>query len=201
MPCYEIDGIRPVVDPTAFVHPSAILIGDVIVGARCYVGPAASLRGDFGRIVLRAGSNVQDTCVMHGFPGTDTVIEEDGHVGHGAVVHGARVGRNALIGMNAVLMDNAVIGESAIVAACAFVKAGMEIPPRMLAAGVPAKIVRPLEEKEMAWKVEGTRTYQDLAVRSLNTMREVAPLTEVEADRRRIEVPGVIPLIDVKRGT
>ena len=201
MPCYEIDGIRPVVDPTAFVHPSAILIGDVIVGARCYVGPAASLRGDFGRIVLRAGSNVQDTCVMHGFPGTDTVIEEDGHVGHGAVVHGARVGRNALIGMNAVLMDNAVIGESAIVAACAFVKAGMEIPPRMLAAGVPAKIVRPLEEKEMAWKLDGTRTYQDLAVRSLNTMREVVPLTQVEPDRRRIEVPGVVPLIDVKRGT
>jgi len=199
MPCYEIDGIRPVVDPTAFVHPTAVLIGDVIVGARCYVGPAASLRGDFGRIVLRAGSNVQDTCVMHGFPGTDTVIEEDGHVGHGAVVHGARVGRNALIGMNAVLMDNAVVGESAIVAACAFVKAGMEIPPRMLAAGVPAKIVRPLEEKEMAWKVEGTRTYQDLAVRSLNTMREVVPLTEVEPDRRRIEVPGVIPLVDLKK--
>lgn len=199
MPCYEIDGIRPVVDPTAFVHPSAILIGDVIVGARCYVGPAASLRGDFGRIVMRAGSNLQDTCVMHGFPGTDTVIEEDGHVGHGAVVHGARVGRNALIGMNAVLMDNAVIGESAIVAACAFVKAGMEIPPRVLAAGVPAKIVRPLEEKEMAWKVEGTRTYQDLALRSLNTMREVTPLTEVEADRRRIEVPGVVPLVDLKR--
>jgi phenylacetic acid degradation protein len=199
MPCYEIDGIRPVVDPTAFVHPSAILIGDVIVGARCYVGPAASLRGDFGRIVMRAGSNLQDTCVMHGFPGTDTVIEEDGHVGHGAVVHGARVGRNALIGMNAVLMDNAVIGESAIVAACAFVKAGMEIPPRVLAAGVPAKIVRPLEEKEMAWKVEGTRTYQDLALRSLNTMRQVTPLTEVEADRRRIEVPGVVPLVDLKR--
>jgi phenylacetic acid degradation protein len=199
MPCYEIDGIRPVVDPTAFVHPSAVLIGDVIVGARCYVGPSASLRGDFGRIVMLAGSNVQDTCVMHGFPGTDTVIEEDGHVGHGAVVHGARVGRNALIGMNAVLMDNAVIGESAIVAACAFVKAGMEIPARMLAAGVPAKIVRPLEEKEMAWKVDGTRTYQDLAVRSLNTMREVAPLTEVEADRRRIEVPGVVPLVDLKR--
>jgi phenylacetic acid degradation protein len=199
MPCYEIDGIRPVVDPTAFVHPSAVLIGDVIVGARCYVGPAASLRGDFGRIVMRAGSNLQDTCVMHGFPGTDTVIEEDGHVGHGAVVHGARVGRNALIGMNAVLMDNAVIGESAIVAACAFVKAGMEIPARMLAAGVPAKIVRPLEEKEMAWKVEGTRTYQDLAVRSLNTMREVVPLTEVETDRRRIEVPGVVPLVDLKR--
>jgi phenylacetic acid degradation protein len=199
MPYYEIDGIRPVVDPTAFVHPTAVLIGDVIVGPCCYVGPAASLRGDFGRIVMRAGSNVQDTCVMHGFPGTDTVIEEDGHVGHGALVHGARVGRNALIGMNAVLMDNAVIGESAIVAACAFVKAGMEIPARMLAAGVPAKIVRPLEEKEMAWKVEGTRTYQDLAVRSLNTMREVVPLTEVEADRRRIEVSGVVPLVDLKR--
>jgi len=189
------------VHPSAFVHPTAILIGDVIIGAHCYVGPAASLRGDFGRIVLREGSNLQDTCVMHGFPGTDTVIEEDGHVGHGAVVHGARVGRNALIGMNAVLMDNAAIGESAIVAACAFVKAGMEIPPRVLAAGVPAKIVRPLEENEMAWKVEGTRTYQDLVVRSLRTMREVAPLTEAEAHRRRIEVPGVIPLVDLKRAS
>jgi len=135
MPCYEIDGLIPVVHPTAFVHPTAILIGDVIVGPGCYVGPAASLRGDFGRLVLEEGSNLQDTCVMHGFPGTDTVLEANGHVGHGAVLHGCRVKRNALVGMNAVVMDNAVVGESAMVAACAFVKAGMEIPPRVLAAG------------------------------------------------------------------
>ena len=114
---YAIDGIVPVVDPTAYVHPSAVLIGDVIVGPGCYVGPCASLRGDFGRLILERGANLQDTCVMHGFPGTDTVVEEDGHIGHGAVLHGCRVRKNALVGMNAVIMDNAIIGESAIVAA------------------------------------------------------------------------------------
>src|SRR5690606_2165065 len=113
--------------PTAYVHPSAILIGDVIVGPHCYVGPAASLRGDFGRLILERGANVQDTCVMHGFPDSDTVVEEDGHIGHGAVLHGCRVGRNSLIGMNAVLMDGAVIGPDCIVAAMAFIKAGMQI--------------------------------------------------------------------------
>jgi phenylacetic acid degradation protein len=122
---YAIDGLVPVIDPSAYVHPSAVLIGDVIVGPGCYVGPCASLRGDFGRLILGRGANVQDTCVMHGFPGTDTVIEEDGHIGHGAVLHGCRIGRNALVGMNAVIMDNAVLGESSIVAACAFVKAGL----------------------------------------------------------------------------
>ena len=127
---YAIDGIVPVVDPTAYVHPSAVLIGDVIVGPGCYVGPCASLRGDFGRLILERGANLQDTCVMHGFPGTDTVVEEDGHIGHGAVLHGCRIGRNALVGMNAVIMDNAVVGESSIVAASAFVKAGAEIPPQ-----------------------------------------------------------------------
>ena len=196
---YAIDGIVPVVDPTAFVHPTAILIGDVIVGPGCYVGPAASLRGDFGRLILERGANLQDTCVMHGFPGTDTVVEEDGHIGHGAVLHGCRVGRNALIGMNAVIMDNAVIGESAIVAACAFVKAGAEIPARSLAAGVPAKVVRALSDEEIAWKVDGTRTYQDLARRSLATMQVVAPLAAVEPDRRRIEMPEVVPLVELKK--
>jgi phenylacetic acid degradation protein len=199
MPCYAIDGIIPVVDPTAFVHPTAILIGDVIVGPHCYVGPAASLRGDFGRLVLEAGSNVQDTCVMHGFPGTDTVVGVDGHIGHGAVLHGCRVGRNALIGMNAVVMDNASVGESAIVAACAFVKAGMEIPARVLVAGVPAKVVRPLTEQEIAWKGEGTATYQELTRRSLATMREVSPLPHAEAGRPRLEVPSVPPLVEFKK--
>src|SRR5574343_125648 len=149
---YAIDGIVPVVDPTAYVHPSAVLIGDVIVGPGCYVGPCASQRGDFGRLILEAGANLQDTCVMHGLPGTDTVVEENGHIGHGAVLHGCRIGRNALIGMNAVIMDNAVIGESSIVAASAFVKASVEIPARSLAAGVPAKVIRALSEEEIAWK-------------------------------------------------
>jgi phenylacetic acid degradation protein len=200
MPCYEIDGIRPVVDPSAYVHPTAILIGDVIVGPRCYVGPAASLRGDYGRIVLEAGSNVQDTCVMHGFPGTDTVVEADGHIGHGAVLHGCIVRRNAMVGMNAVVMDEAVVGESAMVAACALVKAGMVIAPRVLVAGVPARVVRRLSDEEMAWKRAGTRTYQDLAERSLETMREVQPLAQVEPDRRRIEVDGdVVPMLALKK--
>ncbi|MBL8432224.1 MAG: transferase hexapeptide repeat family protein, partial [Dechloromonas sp.] len=159
---YAIDGIVPVVDPTAFVHPTAVLIGEVIVGAGCYVGPCASLRGDFGRLVLEPGANLQDTCVMHGFPGTDTVVGEDGHIGHGAVLHGCKVGRNALIGMNAVIMDNAVIGESAMVAACAFVRAGVEIPARSLAAGMPARVIRNLSDEEIAWKIAGTHTYQDL---------------------------------------
>ena len=196
---YAIDGIIPVVDPTAYVHPSAVLIGDVIVGPGCYVGPCASLRGDFGRLILEAGANLQDTCVMHGFPGTDTVVEENGHIGHGAVLHGCRVGRNALVGMNAVIMDNAVIGEAAIVAASAFVKAGQEIPARTLAAGMPAKVVRELSEEEIAWKSEGTKTYQDLTRRSLATLVECAPLSAPEANRPRIEMPDVVPLVELKK--
>lgn len=196
---YAIDGIVPVVDPTAYVHPSAVLIGDVIVGPGCYVGPCASLRGDFGRLVLEAGANVQDTCVMHGFPGTDTVVEENGHIGHGAVLHGCRVGRNALVGMNAVIMDNAVVGEASIVAASAFVKAGQEIPARTLVAGMPAKVIRPLSDEEIAWKTEGTRTYQDLTRRCLASMVETVPLTEVEAGRKRIEMPDVVPLVELKK--
>ena len=196
---FAIDGLVPVVDPSAYVHPSAVLIGDVIVGPDCYVGPCASLRGDFGRLVLERGVNVQDTCVMHGFPGTDTVIEEDGHIGHGAVLHGCRVGRNALVGMNAVLMDNAVLGESSIVAACAFIKAGMEIPPRSLVAGVPARVIRALSDQEIAWKIDGTRTYQQLTRRSLSTLHETEALTAVEPGRRRFDFPGVQPLIELRK--
>src|SRR6185436_17867330 len=169
---WSIDGVTPVVDPSSYVHPSAVLIGDVIVGRNCYIGPAASLRGDFGRIILRDGANIQDTCVCHGFPGTDTVVEEDGHIGHGAVLHGCRVRRGALVGMNSVINDNADIGERAIVAAMSFVKAGMVVPPKMLAAGSPARLIRELSELEMEWKAEGTRSYQDLTRRSLATMQE-----------------------------
>ncbi len=186
MPAYEFEGIRPVVDPTAFVHPTAVLIGDVIIGAGCLVGPGASLRGDIGRLTLRAGSNVQDNCVVHCFPGKDVVIEEDGHVGHGAVLHGCTVGRNALIGMNAVIMDDAVIGEDSFVAAMAFVKAGTVVPPRTLVGGVPARVLRELRDEEIAWKAEGTGVYQILAHRYLATAREVTPLTEVESSRPRV---------------
>ena len=183
---YAIDGVIPVVDPTAFVHPSAVLIGDVIVGPGCYVGPNAVLRGDFGRLVMEANANLQDTCVVHGAPGTDTVIGEYGHIGHGAVIHGAHIGRDAMVGMNAVVMDKADIGESAIVAAMAFVKAGMQVPAKSLALGSPAKVVRQLSEEEIAWKRKGTQEYVQLAVQCLQQMEEVTPLAAVEPERRRL---------------
>jgi phenylacetic acid degradation protein len=195
---YAINGVTPVVDPAAYVHPSAVLIGDVIVAAGCYIGPAACLRGDFGRIEIRAGANLQDTCIAHGFPGTDTIVEEDGHVGHGAVLHGCIVRRNALVGMNAVINDSAEIGESAIVAAMAFVKARMIVPPRTLAAGIPARIVRELTDTEIAWKIEATRSYQDLARRSLATLQATTPLAAPEANRRRIELPELLTLSETK---
>jgi phenylacetic acid degradation protein len=197
---YAIDGITPVVDPSAYVHPSAVLIGDVIIGPGVYIGPCASLRGDFGRLEVRAGANVQDACVMHGFPGTDTIVEEDGHIGHGAVLHGCIVQRNALVGMNAVVNDNAVIGESAMVAAMAFVKAGFVVPPRMLVAGVPGKLIRELTDQELGWKTEGTRSYQDLTRRSIATMTATVPLAAPEADRRRIVVDDLKPLSVLKSG-
>jgi phenylacetic acid degradation protein len=200
VPCYRLDASTPVVDPTAFVHPTAVLIGDVIVGPGCYVGPAACLRGDFGRIVLEAGSNVQDTCVLHGFPGSDTVVGVDGHIGHGAVLHGCRIGRNALVGMNAVVMDEASIGDDAFVAASSFIKAGFVLPAAHLAAGVPARVIRPLRDDEIAWKSQGTREYQTLARRSAATMVEVAPLAQVEPDRPRIGAgdDALRPLVQAK---
>jgi phenylacetic acid degradation protein len=196
MPAYTIDGLVPVVDPSAFVHPMAVLIGDVIVGPGCYVAPGASLRGDFGRIILEEGSNLQDNCVMHGFPGTDTVIERDGHVGHGAVLHGCTIRRNALIGMNAAIMDGAVIGESAFVAAMCFIKAGFEVPARSVVAGIPGKVLRELTEDEIAWKEAGTRDYQELTRRSLATMSEVEPRKTMEPDRKRITAGSTGPLFE-----
>ncbi len=199
MKVYQIDGVTPVIDPTAYVHPTAVLIGDVIIGPRCYVGPAACLRGDFGRLILKEGANIQDTCVMHGFPNSDTVVEEDGHIGHGAVLHGCTVKKNALVGMNAVVMDGAVVGESGIVAAMAFVKAKFEVPDRTLVAGSPARIIRELSDKEIEWKSQGTAQYQDLAVRSLSTMKEVDALTSVEPDRKRLVIDeNVKPLYQMK---
>ena len=196
---YSIDGIVPVIDPTAFVHPTAVLIGDVIVGAHCYVGPCACLRGDFGRLILETGSNVQDTVVMHCFPGAETVVEADGHIGHGAVLHGCRIGRNSLIGMNAVVMDGAVIGESSFVAASACVRAGAVIPARSLVAGVPGKVVRSLTEDEIAWKREATSAYQMLTRRSIESLRPAEAATAVESDRKRLPTLSLDPLYKSKR--
>ena len=195
---YAIDGIVPVVEPSAFVHPSAVLIGDVIVGARAYIGPCASLRGDFGRIVVEAGANLQDSCTMHGFAGKDTVAGAESTIGHGAILHGCVVRRGALVGMNCVINDNAEIGEDAMIAALSFVKAEARIPPRSLAAGIPARVLRELTDEELLWKRENMHGYQQLAMRSMTTMQEVEALTQPEAGRERFELPGV-PLSELKR--
>ncbi len=192
---YAFDGVVPVVDPAAFVHPAAVLIGDVIVGPNCYVGPLACLRGDFGRIVMEAGSNLQETCVVHSFPDVEVVIEEEGHIGHGAVLHGCRIGRNAMVGMNAVVMDEAVVGENSIVAAMAFVKAKDRIPPNSLAVGAPARVVRELSDKEIEWKRRGTGVYRKLAAEARDKLVKCEPLAAVEPGRRRVAAPTNDPLL------
>lgn len=186
MPVYQIDGLTPVVPDESYVHPTAVLIGDVILGKGVYVGPNASLRGDFGRIVVKDGANIQDNCVMHGFPEQDTVVEEYGHIGHSVILHGCVVRKNALVGMNAVVMDGAVIGENSIVGAAAFVKAKAEMPANYLIIGSPAKALRPLTDQELEWKKQGTREYQVLVERCKLTMHQVEPLREAEPGRTRL---------------
>ena len=191
---YAIDGVTPVIEPGAFVHPDAVLIGDVIVEEGCYIGPCASLRGDFGRIIVRKGSNVQDGCILHSLPGFDSVIGNNGHIGHGAIVHSAHLEPNVLIGMNSVVMDHARIGDSAIIGAMSFVKAGAEIPPGHLATGSPARVLRELSEKERAMKIEGTRKYQELARRCLASLQPVEPLNYFDPDRPRVDADISLPL-------
>lgn len=191
---YALEGTTPVVDESAFVHETAVLIGDVIVGPEVYLGPNAVLRGDMGRIVVERGANIQDNCTIHCYPGIDTVVAERASIGHGAVLHGCRVGKGALVGMNAVVMDEAVIGDNSIVAAMAFVKTGMQVPPAHLAAGLPAKVVRELSETEISWKDVGTDSYDDMRRRCVTGMVRTEPLRKVEADRRRIEAFEVAPL-------
>jgi phenylacetic acid degradation protein len=196
---YSIDGVAPVIDSSAFVHPDAVIIGDVIIGADCYVGPGASLRGDFGRIILERGSNVQDNCILHSLPGLDLVIGPDGHIGHGAVIHGARVGTNAMVGMNSVIMDHAIIGVSSIIAAMSFVKSGAEIPALHMAAGIPARVVRELTDDELAIKIESTRQYQLLTRRCLASHVTVEALTHFDPNQKRVDANISLPLRDIAR--
>lgn len=185
---YSIEGVIPVVHPSAFVHPDASLIGDVHIGAHCYIGPFASLRGDLGRIEVREGTNIQDSCVMHCFPGRAMVIDIDGHIGHGAVLHGCQIGPGVLIGMGSIVMDGVVVGARAFVGAHSFVKSGMVVPEGWLVAGSPAREVRALTEVEMNWKANGTVIYQQIAARSLESLKRVEPLAQVEADRPSLRV-------------
>lgn len=187
MPIYAIDNFIPVIKENTYIHPSAEIIGDVIIEENCYIGAGAVLRGDFGRIYVAHHSNVQDNCVLHSFPDKDCHLEPYSHIGHAAVLHGCRIGENALIGMNAVVMDDAVIGKESIVAASSFVRAKYTCEPRSMVMGIPAKAIREVSDDEIRWKSMGTQEYVDLAKRSINTMREIEPLTEIQADRPRFQ--------------
>ena len=183
MTCYAIDGVIPVVSPKAYVHPTAVIIGDVIIEEGVYIGPFASLRADFGGIHIKKNANVQDNCVIHGFPNSVTVVEEYGHIGHAAILHGCQIGKNVLVGMNSVILDYAEIGENTIIGANSTVKSNAKIPKNSLALGSPAKVIRSLEAKEIAWKTRGTQEYIELTKRCLTSMYEIEPLLEDSVDR------------------
>ena len=191
MPCYAYQGIVPVVDPTSYVHPLASLIGDVIVGPGCFIAPGASLRGDFGRIVVEGDSSIQDSVTVHASADGDTVIGRGATIGHGAIIHGATIGENALVGMNAVVLDHASIGAESLVAALALVKSDTVTPPRSLIAGNPAKVVRTLEPHQVSWRNDGSGEYQRLAREALTDIIETAPLAAVEPDRARLRSEAV----------
>jgi phenylacetic acid degradation protein len=180
---YEFEGFIPVIHESAYIHPNATVTGNVIIGRDVYVGPGAAIRGDWGGIVIEDGCNVQENCTVHMFPGVIVTLEESAHIGHGAIVHGARIGRNSLVGMNAVIMDNAVIGAECIIGALCFVPAEMQIPPRKVVVGNPAKIVKDVSDEMIAWKTEGTRLYQSLPQKMRETLRETEPLREKEPGR------------------
>jgi carbonic anhydrase/acetyltransferase-like protein (isoleucine patch superfamily) len=185
MGIYEFEGFRPVIHESAFIHPQAAVTGNVIIGRDVYVGPGAAIRGDWGGIEIGDGCNVQENCTVHMFPGIVVVLEPSAHIGHGAIIHGARIGRNALIGMNAVIMDNATVGEECIVGALTFVPADMQIPARKVVVGNPAKIVKDVSDEMIAWKTDGTKLYQSLPRRLYESLRVVEPLRERPADRPR----------------
>jgi carbonic anhydrase/acetyltransferase-like protein (isoleucine patch superfamily) len=180
---YEFNGYRPVIHETSFVHPQANVTGNVIIGAHCYIGPGAVLRGDWGEITVADGCNIQENCVVHMFPGKSAVFYEAAHIGHGAIIHGATIGKNVLVGMNAVLMDDVIVEENSIVGALCFVPANMNIPAKSLVVGNPAKIIKEVSEEMISWKTEGTKLYQQLPTDCYKTLRECEPLREKEADR------------------
>ena len=183
MAIYSFNGFIPVVKPSSFVHPQASVIGDVIIGENVYIGPGAAIRGDWGRIIIEDGCNVQENCVIHMFPGTTVYLKKGAHIGHGAIIHGGTIGENSLVGMNAVVMDDVEIGKESIIGALCFVPSKMQIPPRSLVVGNPAKIIKEVSDEMIAWKTEGTALYQQLPGECKETMFTCEPLLEVEQDR------------------
>jgi len=184
---YAFNGYIPVVHETSFVHPLAAVTGNVIIGKNCYIGPGAAIRGDWGQIILEDGVNVQENCTVHMFPGKSITLRESAHVGHGAVIHGAHLGRNCLIGMNSVIMDDAEIGDECIVGAMSFVKAEEKFPRRKLIVGNPAKAIKDISDEMIAWKTKGTQLYQQLPAECHDTLRMVEPLREVPENMKMQE--------------
>ncbi len=175
---YEFDGYKPVVHPSAFIHLQAAVTGNVLIGEDVYIAPGAAIRGDWGKIVIRDGCNVQENCTIHMFPGITVILGENAHIGHGAIIHGAHIGQNCLVGMNAVVMDRVKMGDECIVGALSFVKEGMEIDERSLLVGNPAKIVKKVTDEMIQWKTEGTKLYQELPKELHQTLKECEPLRE-----------------------
>ena len=180
---YEFDGFTPVVHETAFVHPQAAVTGNVVIGANVYIGPGAAIRGDWGKIVIEDGCNVQENCTVHMFPGVEVRLREGAHVGHGAIVHGAQLGKNCLIGMNAVLMDEVVVGDESFIGALSFLPAKFQVPARKVVVGNPAKVVKDVSDEMIAWKTKGTELYQQLPSDCYTSLKPCDPLREEEPDR------------------
>ncbi len=180
---YSFKGFTPVVDPSSFVHPLAAVTGNVIIGKDVYIGPGAAIRGDWGGIVIKDGCNVQENCTIHMFPGIVVTLEEGAHIGHGAIIHGAMIGKDVLVGMNAVIMDNAVIGEGSIVGALSFIKANEDVPSRSLIVGNPAKVIKQVSDEMLAWKKKGTELYQTLPKDCHDSLKETQALTSIPEDR------------------
>jgi len=184
---YEFKGFRPVVHPSSFVHPQAVITGNVIIGRDCYVGPGAALRGDWGEIILEDGCNVQENCTIHMFPGVTVLLKASAHIGHGAIIHGATIGKNCLVGMNSVIMDNVELGDESIVGALSLVKEGEKIPARSLLAGNPAKIIKQVSDEMIAWKTKGTQLYQALPAEMFESFKICEPLEEMPLERPKQE--------------
>ncbi len=180
---YSFKGHIPVVHESSFVHPLAAVTGNVIIGKNCYIGPGAAIRGDWGEIILEDGVNVQENCTVHMFPGKTIVLREGAHIGHGAVIHGANLGKNCLIGMNSVIMDDTEIGDECIVGAMSFVKAESVFDNRQLIVGNPAKAIKEVSEEMIAWKTAGTKLYQQLPADCHDSLKEVEPLRTIPENR------------------
>jgi phenylacetic acid degradation protein len=184
---YEFKGFKPVVHESSFIHPLAAVTGNVIIGRNCYIGPGAVLRGDWGGIVIEDGCNVQENCILHMFPGVTVILKEAAHIGHGAIIHGAVIGKNCLVGMNAVIMDHVVLEEECIVGALSFLKEGEKFPPRSLVVGNPAKIIKQVTDEMILWKTKGTRLYQELPKEMFASFKPCEPLNEIPAGRPQQE--------------